>query len=59
MTWSVCVCVFMYGQATESRWVIKKYEFLNKCDTLVFMIGSISMKSDLNKIDNMINNRVS
>ena len=22
MTWSVCVCVFMYGQATESRWVL-------------------------------------
>ena len=33
--------------------------FFDKYDTLLLMTDSISMKSDLNKIDNMINNGVS
>ena len=38
--------------------MIKNYEFFNKYDTLLLMTDSISMKSDLNEIDNMINNGV-
>ena len=39
--------------------MIKKYVFFNKYDTLLLMTGSISMNSELNTIDNVVNNRVS
>ena len=36
--------------------MIQKYVFFNKYDTLLLMTGSISMNSELNKIDNVIIN---
>ena len=39
--------------------MIKKMGIFNKYDTLLLMAGSIPRNSELNKIDNVINNRVS